>query len=265
MPGTAARASDALTRSWVSPICAASTTSMAAGRSKLACSARVALTTTTLIWLRTSSAAAASGPACAGGGDRIQRNRVASYCLQSFDSAPWTGSFHSSKAIYLLCMDRAHDIGMALALFNFGTGVPEMTVASPGCVFPASASRCGAAGAGRWHGLCEREGVLHTSRCGQRAHQNWHINNLEDDMNLADISKLGIANPFKQRYDNYIGGKFVAPVKGEYFDNITPDHRPAVLRSCRAPPPKTSSWRWMPRTRPRTHGARPRRPSAPTS
>jgi aldehyde dehydrogenase len=41
-------------------------------------------------------------------------------------------------------------------------------------------------------------------------------------MNLADISKLGVANPFKQRYDNYIGGKFVAPVKGEYFANITP-------------------------------------------
>ena len=41
-------------------------------------------------------------------------------------------------------------------------------------------------------------------------------------MNLADISKLGVANPFKPRYDNYIGGKFVAPVKGEYFGNITP-------------------------------------------
>lgn len=41
-------------------------------------------------------------------------------------------------------------------------------------------------------------------------------------MNLADISKLGVANPFRQRYDNYIGGKFVAPVKGEYFPNITP-------------------------------------------
>jgi aldehyde dehydrogenase len=41
-------------------------------------------------------------------------------------------------------------------------------------------------------------------------------------MNLADISKLGVANPFKQRYDNFIGGKFVAPVKGEYFQNITP-------------------------------------------
>lgn len=27
---------------------------------------------------------------------------------------------------------------------------------------------------------------------------------------------------FKERYDNYIGGKFVAPVGGEYFDNISP-------------------------------------------
>ncbi|WP_025916082.1 aldehyde dehydrogenase [Herminiimonas sp. CN] len=41
-------------------------------------------------------------------------------------------------------------------------------------------------------------------------------------MNLADISKLGVKNPFKQRYDNFIGGKFVAPVKGEYFANVTP-------------------------------------------
>src|SRR5215217_2755513 len=41
-------------------------------------------------------------------------------------------------------------------------------------------------------------------------------------MNLADISKLGVANPFRERYDNYIGGRFVAPVKGEYFANVTP-------------------------------------------
>lgn len=27
---------------------------------------------------------------------------------------------------------------------------------------------------------------------------------------------------FKTHYDNYIGGKFVAPVKGAYFDNISP-------------------------------------------
>ena len=27
---------------------------------------------------------------------------------------------------------------------------------------------------------------------------------------------------FKERYDNYIGGKWVPPVKGQYFDNVTP-------------------------------------------
>ncbi|CAI07361.1 aldehyde dehydrogenase [Aromatoleum aromaticum] len=27
---------------------------------------------------------------------------------------------------------------------------------------------------------------------------------------------------FKSRYDNFIGGKWVAPVRGEYFDNVTP-------------------------------------------
>jgi hypothetical protein len=32
-----------------------------------------------------------------------------------------------------------------------------------------------------------------------------------------------IAKPsFKDKYDNFIGGKFVPPVKGEYFDNISP-------------------------------------------
>jgi aldehyde dehydrogenase len=41
-------------------------------------------------------------------------------------------------------------------------------------------------------------------------------------MNLADIAKLGIKNPYKQRYDNFIGGKFVAPVGGAYFENISP-------------------------------------------
>lgn len=27
---------------------------------------------------------------------------------------------------------------------------------------------------------------------------------------------------FKSRYENYIGGEFVAPVKGQYFENPTP-------------------------------------------
>lgn len=39
-------------------------------------------------------------------------------------------------------------------------------------------------------------------------------------MKLADISKLDIKNPFKQRYADFIGGRFVAPVKGQHFENI---------------------------------------------
>jgi aldehyde dehydrogenase len=31
-----------------------------------------------------------------------------------------------------------------------------------------------------------------------------------------------MASPFKARYHNYIGGKFVPPVCGRYFDNVTP-------------------------------------------
>ncbi|MFA6020267.1 MAG: aldehyde dehydrogenase family protein, partial [Rhodospirillales bacterium] len=27
---------------------------------------------------------------------------------------------------------------------------------------------------------------------------------------------------FKAKYDNFIGGKWVAPIKGQYFDNVTP-------------------------------------------
>lgn len=36
------------------------------------------------------------------------------------------------------------------------------------------------------------------------------------------MQKQATRPAFKTRYDNYIGGKFVAPVKGEYFDNVSP-------------------------------------------
>ena len=35
-------------------------------------------------------------------------------------------------------------------------------------------------------------------------------------MSLVQLPEL------KQTYDNYINGKFVAPVQGKYFDNISP-------------------------------------------
>ena len=51
-------------------------------------------------------------------------------------------------------------------------------------------------------------------------------------------------SPFKTRYDNYIGGKWVAPVNGRYMDNITPITGAVVCevtRSDAAAGPETSS------------------------
>ncbi|SCK11506.1 aldehyde dehydrogenase [Variovorax sp. HW608] len=41
-------------------------------------------------------------------------------------------------------------------------------------------------------------------------------------MDMAEMRNLGIANPFKKQYGNYIGGEWVAPIDGQYFDNLTP-------------------------------------------
>ena len=35
------------------------------------------------------------------------------------------------------------------------------------------------------------------------------------------VDALG-SHPYKTRYDNFIGGKWVAPVNGKYFDNVSP-------------------------------------------
>ncbi|WP_432449202.1 aldehyde dehydrogenase [Aliiroseovarius marinus] len=42
------------------------------------------------------------------------------------------------------------------------------------------------------------------------------------------------ASPFKNRYDNFIGGKFVAPVNGKYFENVTPITGAAVCEVARS-------------------------------
>ena len=62
---------------------------------------------------------------------------------------------------------------------------------------------------------------------------------------------------FQPRYENYIGGEWVAPAAGRYFENPTPGHRSAVLRDRRAPTRPTSRRRSTPRTPPRRPGARP--------
>lgn len=39
---------------------------------------------------------------------------------------------------------------------------------------------------------------------------------------LYDFTKLGVESPYRKRYDNFIGGKFVPPAKGQYFANVSP-------------------------------------------
>ncbi|WP_186142874.1 aldehyde dehydrogenase family protein [Burkholderia gladioli] len=43
-------------------------------------------------------------------------------------------------------------------------------------------------------------------------------------MNSFDLERHGldIEYPYRSRYDNYIGGKWVPPLGGEYFDNLSP-------------------------------------------
>ena len=41
-------------------------------------------------------------------------------------------------------------------------------------------------------------------------------------MSLDLLKKLGVTISYKSQYENFIGGKWVAPVKGEYFDVISP-------------------------------------------
>ena len=43
-------------------------------------------------------------------------------------------------------------------------------------------------------------------------------------MDMLELKKFNItANfPYKEKYDNFIGGKWIAPAAGQYFDNVTP-------------------------------------------
>ncbi|MBC7890923.1 MAG: aldehyde dehydrogenase, partial [Sphingobacteriaceae bacterium] len=42
-------------------------------------------------------------------------------------------------------------------------------------------------------------------------------------METLSATRNLVARPqFKERYDNFIGGEWVSPVKGQYFDNISP-------------------------------------------
>jgi aldehyde dehydrogenase len=50
---------------------------------------------------------------------------------------------------------------------------------------------------------------------------------------VADAVKA-LVSPFAKRYDNFIGGKWVAPVNGRYFDNVSPITGKAVCEVARS-------------------------------
>src|SRR3546814_14602759 len=43
-------------------------------------------------------------------------------------------------------------------------------------------------------------------------------------MDMTDLKHFGIdiSFPYEKHYENYIGGRWVPPVSGNYFDNISP-------------------------------------------
>ena len=53
-------------------------------------------------------------------------------------------------------------------------------------------------------------------------------------MNVMTETAAQYASPFKARYDNFIGGAFVAPVNGRYFENLTPITGKAVCEVARS-------------------------------
>ncbi|OBX36129.1 EPTC-inducible aldehyde dehydrogenase [Halomonas elongata] len=68
---------------------------------------------------------------------------------------------------------------------------------------------------------------------------------------------------FDARYGNYIGGEFVPPVQGRYFDNVSPVNG-EVICEIPVPVPRTSS---LPSTRPTPPlptGDEPPPPNVPT-
>lgn len=48
------------------------------------------------------------------------------------------------------------------------------------------------------------------------------------------LKSLGVNSPYKAHYDNFIGGKWVAPVKGEYFDVISPINGKVYTKAARS-------------------------------
>ena len=51
---------------------------------------------------------------------------------------------------------------------------------------------------------------------------------------LLDTSHLKVPFPYKSKYGNYINGKFVEPLSGKYFDNVTPINNEVICQIARS-------------------------------
>ena len=51
---------------------------------------------------------------------------------------------------------------------------------------------------------------------------------------LLDTSHLKVPFPYKSKYGNFIGGKFVEPKSGKYFDNTTPINNEVICSVARS-------------------------------
>lgn len=72
-------------------------------------------------------------------------------------------------------------------------------------------------------------------------------------MQYANPNTEGAVISFKERYENFIGGAWVAPVNGD-ADNISEVNGKPFCQ-IRALVRKTLNWHWMPHTPPRMRGA----------
>ena len=59
----------------------------------------------------------------------------------------------------------------------------------------------------------------------------------ESKINISktlDTSHLKVKFPFKEKYGNFIGGKFVEPKSGKYFDNVSPINNEVICSIARS-------------------------------
>jgi len=86
----------------------------------------------------------------------------------------------------------------------------------------------------RWHGACDA--VPGCARCPVRSAAFQLAGRRHIAMLYASPNTPGAKVAFRPAYDNFIGGKFVPPVKGQYFDVITPITGKPYTKAARSGP-----------------------------